>query len=128
MTPSDDLVRAVEATLFAAEAPMTVKALSDHLGGADVRAALAELAGLYAGRGIELVEQRTTDVGDFSSMITADVVTQRKTSSASGTLFGNNMPFIDGPNFNLPRKEMVDHLFRYTMGGLEAVGEAYRNG
>lgn len=43
-------------------------------------------------------------------------------------LFGNNMPFIDGPNFNLPRKEMVDHLFRYTMGGLEAVGEAYRNG
>jgi len=57
VTPSDDLVRAVEATLFAAEAPMTVKALSDHLGGADVRAALAELAGLYAGRGIELVER-----------------------------------------------------------------------
>ena len=57
MTPSDDLVRAVEATLFAAEAPMTVKALSDHLGGADVSAALAELAGLYAGRGIELVER-----------------------------------------------------------------------
>ena len=57
MTPPDDLVRAVEATLFAAEAPMTAKALSDHLGGADVRAALAELAAFYAGRGIELVER-----------------------------------------------------------------------
>ena len=57
MTPPDDLLRAVEATLFAAEGPMTAKALSDHLGGADVRAALAELAAFYAGRGIELVER-----------------------------------------------------------------------
>lgn len=57
MTMPDDLVRAVEATLFAAEAPMTAAALSGHLGGAEVRAALAELAGHYAGRGIELVER-----------------------------------------------------------------------
>lgn len=57
MSQPDDLVRAVEATLFAAEAPMSAKALSDHLGGADVRAALVELVGLYAGRGIELVER-----------------------------------------------------------------------
>ena len=33
----DALVRAVEATLFAANAPMTVKTISDHLSGADVR-------------------------------------------------------------------------------------------
>lgn len=52
-----DLVRAVEATLFAAEQPMTVQALSSHLAGADVRTALAELAAHYAGRGIELVER-----------------------------------------------------------------------
>src|SRR5690606_21477632 len=32
---ADDLVRAVEAALFAAEEPMTADALSDHLGGAD---------------------------------------------------------------------------------------------
>jgi segregation and condensation protein B len=57
MTPQDDLVRAVEATLFAAEAPMTAEAISTHLGGAEVRGALAELAGHYAGRGIELVER-----------------------------------------------------------------------
>jgi len=43
-------------------------------------------------RGIELVEQRSTDLGDFSSMITAEVVTEQKTSIASGTLFGNTMP------------------------------------
>ncbi|MBN2477297.1 MAG: phosphoglycerate dehydrogenase [Pirellulales bacterium] len=43
-------------------------------------------------RGIELVEQRSSDVGDFSSMITAEVVTEQKTSAATGTLFGNNLP------------------------------------
>ena len=43
-------------------------------------------------RGIEVIEQRSPDTGDFSSMITAEVVTERKTSIASGTLFGNNMP------------------------------------
>ena len=43
-------------------------------------------------RGIELVEQRSTDIGDFSSLITAEVVSDEKTSSAAGTLFGNNMP------------------------------------
>jgi D-3-phosphoglycerate dehydrogenase len=43
-------------------------------------------------RGIELVEQRNSDIGDFSSVISAEVVTSRKTSFASGTLFGNNMP------------------------------------
>jgi segregation and condensation protein B len=53
----DDLVRAVEATLFAAEEPMTVEAISTHLGGAEVKAALAELAENYQGRGIELVER-----------------------------------------------------------------------
>jgi segregation and condensation protein B len=53
----DDLARAVEATLFAAEEPMSVEAISAHLGGADVRAALAELAETYAQRGIHLVER-----------------------------------------------------------------------
>jgi D-3-phosphoglycerate dehydrogenase len=43
-------------------------------------------------RGIELVEQRSTDIGDFSSMITGEVMSDKKTSMASGTLFGNHMP------------------------------------
>ena len=54
---SDAFVRAVEAVIFAAPAPLTVDAIRAHTGDGDVRAALAELAGLYAGRGIELVER-----------------------------------------------------------------------
>jgi len=53
----DDLVRAVEATLFAADAPMSAEAISVHLGGASVKGALAELAGHYDGRGVQLVER-----------------------------------------------------------------------
>lgn len=53
----DDLVRAVEATLFAAEEPMSAEAISTHLGGAEVKEALAELALHYEGRGIALVER-----------------------------------------------------------------------
>ena len=55
-----ELERAVEATLFATEEPLAVTDLAAHLGDADpaqVRAALAELAGHYSGRGIELVER-----------------------------------------------------------------------
>jgi segregation and condensation protein B len=54
---SDDLVRAVEATLFAAEEPMTAEELSAHLGGADVREALRQLEGHYRERGVRLVER-----------------------------------------------------------------------
>ena len=53
----DDLVRAVEATLFAAEEPMSADALSEHLAGADVRPALIELQDHYRGRGVRLVER-----------------------------------------------------------------------
>lgn len=53
----DELVRAVEATLFAAEEPMSVDQISAHLEGADVRAALGELEAHYAQRGIRLVER-----------------------------------------------------------------------
>ena len=53
----DDLLRAVEATLFAATEPMSAEAISVHLGGADVKAALADLAEQYIERGINLVER-----------------------------------------------------------------------
>ena len=55
--PVDDLTRAVEAALFAATEPMSAEALSKHLGGAQVRGALALLAAHYAGRGVQLVER-----------------------------------------------------------------------
>ncbi|MCR9179869.1 MAG: SMC-Scp complex subunit ScpB [Erythrobacteraceae bacterium] len=54
------LERAVEATLFAAEEPMTVEALAAHLGGieqSEVREALASLEQHHAARGVHLVER-----------------------------------------------------------------------
>ncbi len=43
-------------------------------------------------RGIKLVEERSSDIGEFSSTITAQVVSEHRTSTAAGTLFGNDMP------------------------------------
>ncbi|NVD45475.1 SMC-Scp complex subunit ScpB [Qipengyuania atrilutea] len=55
-----DFVRAVEASVFASEEPLTVDQLATHLGGAEkgrVRDALRELSGNYHGRGVHLVER-----------------------------------------------------------------------
>jgi D-3-phosphoglycerate dehydrogenase len=69
-------------------------------------------------RGIELVEERNTDVGDFSSLITAEVTSDERTAIASGTLFGNAMPrlvqkgncrlesFLDGILFFFIHRDM----------------------
>ena len=57
MSAPDDLVRAVEAALFAAEAPISAEEISLHLGGAKVSDALEELASHYAGRGVQLVRR-----------------------------------------------------------------------
>ena len=57
---SDAVERALEATLFAAEEPMSVEALATHLGDLDkasVRDALALLADHYSQRGVHLVER-----------------------------------------------------------------------
>jgi D-3-phosphoglycerate dehydrogenase len=43
-------------------------------------------------RGIKLLEERNQTSGDFSSLITAEVVSEARTSVAAGTLFGNAMP------------------------------------
>ena len=55
--PPDEITRAVEAALFAADQPMTAAALSSHLGGAEVGPALAALERHYQGRGVHLVER-----------------------------------------------------------------------
>ena len=57
MSRPDDLVRGVEAALFAAEEPLTAEQLSVHLGGAVVREALGELEAPYRERGVRLVER-----------------------------------------------------------------------
>jgi len=57
MTPPDDLERAVEATLFASEQPLTEQEISAHLEGADVGASLSALRCTYEHRGVHLVER-----------------------------------------------------------------------
>ena len=53
---TDDLVRAVEAVLFAAAEPLNAETIAAHVG-ADPAAALDRLQMDYAGRGIELVRR-----------------------------------------------------------------------
>ena len=58
MNELSDQIRAVEAALFAAVEPMSAAEIALYVGAAvDVPSALAELAGHYAGRGINLVER-----------------------------------------------------------------------
>ncbi|MEA3390727.1 SMC-Scp complex subunit ScpB [Sphingobium sp. CCH11-B1] len=58
MQEPDDYLRAVEATLFVAETPLTPAEIRLHVGeDGDLRAALATLGDQYAGRGINLVER-----------------------------------------------------------------------
>jgi D-3-phosphoglycerate dehydrogenase len=40
-------------------------------------------------RGIELVEQTSTETGDFATLIKVEVMTEKKTYTAAATLFGN---------------------------------------
>jgi D-3-phosphoglycerate dehydrogenase len=64
--------------------------LLEHAMESPVNIVNAEL--LMRNRGIQLLEERSSDVGDFHSLVTAEVVSEGRTSVASGTLFGNNMP------------------------------------
>ncbi|MEL6237903.1 MAG: SMC-Scp complex subunit ScpB [Pseudomonadota bacterium] len=59
-TAPDEVERAIEATLFASEEPLSVDALAAHLGGlenAAVREGLKALSAHYAQRGVRLVER-----------------------------------------------------------------------
>lgn len=53
----DNLLRALEAALFAADAPLTPNELMNVIGIDSLGDALPRLSALYAGRGIELVER-----------------------------------------------------------------------
>ena len=83
----DDLIRGVEAALFAAEEPMTAEALSAHLGGADVREALRELEEHYRERGVRLVERgrrwQFQTAPDLAHMLRREKEQVRKLSRAA---------------------------------------------
>ena len=87
MTDPDDLVRAVEAVLFASEAPLSLDDIRAHVGeGADVRGALRQLEADYAGRGIELVRRgdrwHFQTAADLAHLLRRDREESRKLSRA----------------------------------------------
>ena len=73
--------------LFASENPMTVDEIKAHVGAeADVRGALAQLEGIYAGRGIELVRRgerwHFQTAADLAHLLRRDREESRKLSRA----------------------------------------------
>jgi segregation and condensation protein B len=87
VSPADELVRAVEAVLFAAGQPMGVDEIRAHVGReADVRGALAALEASYAGRGIELVRRgdrwHFQTAADLAHLLRRDREEARKLSRA----------------------------------------------
>ncbi|MET0370320.1 MAG: SMC-Scp complex subunit ScpB [Sphingobium sp.] len=84
----DDFLRAVEAVLFASEAPLTLADLRAHVGGkGDLPGTLATLAGYYAGRGINLVERggrwHFETAGDLAHLLRREREETRRLSRAA---------------------------------------------
>lgn len=87
MIDAGDPVRAVEAVLFAAEAPLGVEEIRAYVGpSVDIRAALTALAEQYAGRGIELVRRgdrwHFQTAADLAHLLRRDREDSRKLSRA----------------------------------------------
>ncbi|MFA5969301.1 MAG: SMC-Scp complex subunit ScpB [Sphingomonas sp.] len=88
MTPPDDLIRALEALLFAATEPMTVEAMRAHLGETpEIRPTLDALQAHYAGRGVELVRRgerwHFQTAADLAHLLRRDREEARKLSRAA---------------------------------------------
>lgn len=88
MIEHDPNVRAVEATLFAAEQPMTVEQIRAYVGDSvDVSTALEKLAEHYDGRGIELVQRGKTwhfqTAADLAHLLRREREESRKLSRAA---------------------------------------------
>ncbi len=86
-TPLDEVGRAVEAVLFAAEQPLAIADLRAYVGDeADIGAALEALSEHYAGRGIELVERggrwHFQTAPDLANFLRRDREDSRKLSRA----------------------------------------------
>ena len=53
---------------------------------------IVSAASLLSDRGIELIEEKSQEIGEFSSIITAEIIGEDDMVTISGTLFGNSMP------------------------------------
>jgi segregation and condensation protein B len=88
MIEHDPDVRAVEATLFASQEPMTVEQIRAYVGDSvDVATALAKLAEHYDGRGIELVQRGKSwhfqTAADLAHLLRREREESRKLSRAA---------------------------------------------
>jgi segregation and condensation protein B len=88
MIEYDIAMRSVEATLFAAEEPMTAEQIRSYVGDAiDVQDALARLEEHYRGRGIELVRRGRTwhfqTAADLAHLLRREREESRKLSRAA---------------------------------------------
>jgi segregation and condensation protein B len=88
MSEPDDYLRAVEATLFVAETPLTLAEIRLHVGEAgDLTATLQALSDHYAGRGINLVERagrwHFQTAPDLAHILRREKDEQRKLSRAA---------------------------------------------
>lgn len=53
---------------------------------------IVSAAAMLKERGIDLIEERNAEIGEFSSLITAEIIGEDDMVSISGALFGNSMP------------------------------------
>lgn len=88
MSAIDPDMRAVEATLFASDQPMTVEQIRGYVGDSvDVFAALTQLGAHYEGRGIELVRRGKTwhfqTAPDLAHLLRREREESRKLSRAA---------------------------------------------
>lgn len=88
MIEHDPDVRAVEATLFASEQPMTVEQIRAYVGDAvDVTEAIRQLVDHYDGRGVELVQRGKAwhfqTAGDLAHLLRREREESRKLSRAA---------------------------------------------
>ena len=85
--PADDMTRAVEAALFAAEEPLSPSEIAAYVGAdTDVKRALADLMTRYSGRGVNLVERggrwHFQTAPDLAHILRREREEQRKLSRA----------------------------------------------
>jgi segregation and condensation protein B len=87
VTPPDDIVRAVEAVLFAATEPLSPDAIHSFVGPCDIDAALSRLVTEYAGRGFMPVKRggrwHFQTAPDLAHMLRRDREDQRRLSRAA---------------------------------------------
>ncbi len=100
--------------------------LVEHAMDCEVNIVNAEV--LLRERGIELVEERASDPKEFSSLLTAEVVSEHRTSKASGTLFGSKPRLVRKGDFQIESSlEGVLLLFNHrdTPGVIGKVGALF---